>query len=38
MWVGLSGIGLGWRGLAEAGGLAAVAGALWCRMRAKWNT
>jgi signal transduction histidine kinase len=36
MWVGFSGIeGLGWRGLAEAGGIAAIAGALWCRMRAK---
>src|ERR1700729_918285 len=36
MWVGLSGIeGLGWQGLAEAGGLVTVAGALWCRMRAK---
>jgi signal transduction histidine kinase len=36
MWVGFSGIeGLGWRGGAEAGGFVAVAGALWCRMRAK---
>lgn len=36
MWVGFSGIwGLGWRGLAEAGGLVTIAGVLWCRVQAK---
>jgi signal transduction histidine kinase len=36
MWVGFGGIeGLGCRGLAEAGGLVIIAGALWCRMQAK---